>query len=88
MLEIFTALYGCEAGNLAVKTLCYGGLYISGGVTARIRSYLQNSSIFMDNFLDKGRMKNLMEKIPIMILTEEIGINGAEEFAFRQLKHL
>ena len=88
VLEIFTSLYGCEAGNLAVKTLCYGGLYIAGGVTARIRSYMQKSSIFMDNFLDKGRMRTLMEKIPILVLTEEVGINGAEEYAFRVMKHL
>ncbi len=56
---------------------------MSGGVTSRIRQFLQKSPIFIDNFLDKGRMKPLVEKIPILLLTEEIGINGAEEYAFR-----
>lgn len=80
-LELFVAAYGAEAGNLALKSLPYGGLYLAGGVGAKNSSKLQDG-IFIENFLDKGRMRSLLEKISISLITNlDVGLIGAALFA-------
>lgn len=56
MVEKFTENYGTEAGNIALKTLPYGGVYLIGGVTAGIQNYLLENSKFMEAFTNKGRL--------------------------------
>lgn len=76
-MELFMELYGTEAGNLALKLLPYGGLYIAGGVAAKNVPLMQ-SGIFIDAMTDKGRMRPLMEKIPVyLILNQSVGLLGA-----------
>jgi glucokinase len=85
-LEMFVAIYGAEAGNLALKSLPYGGLYIAGGIGAKIQAKLQDGT-FMANFLDKGRMRSLLEKIPVsLILNPKVGLIGAALLAERLLQ--
>lgn len=76
-MEIFVELYGAEAGNLALKLLPYGGLYIAGGVAAKNLPLLE-SGIFLRAMNDKGRMRPLMERVPVhVILNQKVGLIGA-----------
>jgi glucokinase len=76
-MELFVSLYGAEAGNLALKLLPFGGLYIAGGVAAKNLPLMQ-SGIFIDALTDKGRMRPLMERIPVrLILNQNVGLLGA-----------
>lgn len=78
-LDLFVQLYGAEAGNLALKTLPRGGLYIAGGVAAKIVWALQKNDQFVQNYLAKGRMRDLLDKIPIYLVTHKsIGLVGAQ----------
>lgn len=76
-MERFVSLYGAEAGNLALKLLPFGGLYIAGGVAAK-NLPLMKSGIFIEAMTDKGRMRPLMERIPVrLILNQNVGLLGA-----------
>ncbi|MCL2926362.1 MAG: glucokinase [Trichodesmium sp. MAG_R04] len=76
-LKMFVEAYGVEAGNLALKFLPYGGLYIAGGIAAKIISLMKSGS-FMEAFKNKGRMKPLLEKVPVhIILNPQVGLIGA-----------
>jgi glucokinase len=67
-LEMFVSMYAAEAGNLALKCLPYGGLYIAGGIAPRLAAIFQKN-IFMKRFLNKGRLKPLLETIPVYLVT-------------------
>jgi len=76
-MDLFIDLYGAEAGNLALKLLPYGGLYIAGGVAAK-NLELMKSGTFLKAMSDKGRMRSLMERIPVhIILNQNVGLIGA-----------
>jgi len=80
-MQIFLEAYGAEAGNLALKLLPYGGLYIAGGIAAKNLS-LMTSGAFMNAFSEKGRVSGLLEKIPIhIILNPKVGLIGAALYA-------
>ncbi|MEM8543395.1 MAG: glucokinase [Cyanobacteria bacterium P01_H01_bin.119] len=82
-MEIFTAAYGAEAGNLALKLLPYGGLYIAGGIAAKNLPLMQ-SGPFMDAFTDKGRISVLLENVPVhIVLNGDVGLIGAALCAAR-----
>lgn len=76
-MQIFITAYGAEAGNLAIKVLAYGGLYIAGGIAAKNLPLLTDGT-FTTAFNDKGRVSDLMGKIPIsVILNPQVGLIGA-----------
>jgi glucokinase len=80
-LKMFLEAYGAEAGNLALKLLPYGGLYIAGGIAAKIFPMLQQED-FLKAFKAKGRMTSLLERIPIhLILNPKVGLIGAALYA-------
>jgi glucokinase len=80
-LELFVQIYGGEAGNLALKLLATGGVYLGGGIAPKILSELQRP-LFMEAFLNKGRMKPLLEAIPVLvILNENTALRGAARAA-------
>lgn len=82
-METFVELYGAEAGNLALKLLPYGGLYIAGGIAAKNLPLLE-SGIFLRAMNDKGRMRPLVERIPVhVILNQKVGLIGAALCASR-----
>ena len=60
VVEKFTENFGTECGNLALKTLPYGGIYLIGGVTNGIKDYLIKDTKFMDAFYNKGRLREHM----------------------------
>jgi glucokinase len=67
-LDIFVSVLGAEAGNLALKVMATGGLYIGGGIPPRIISLLEKPS-FLRAFKNKGRYSELMERIPVHVIT-------------------
>ena len=87
VIEKFTEILAVEVGNMALKCLPYGGIYLTGGVTMGITEYILHSDTFLNNFHMKGRQEKKMRKVPIMIVKPEIqlGLLGAEECARRLL---
>lgn len=80
-LEMFVSIYGAEAGNLALKSMATGGVYIGGGIAPKILNKLLDGT-FMKGFLDKGRYVSFMSRIPIwVILNEKTALLGAAKFS-------
>lgn len=76
-LEMFVSLYGAEAGNLALKFMAAGGLYVGGGIAPKIIDKLCDG-MFMRSFVDKGRLSSLLETIPVrVILNQKTALYGA-----------
>ncbi|MEI7842146.1 MAG: glucokinase [Gallionellaceae bacterium] len=76
-LDLFTQIYGAFVGNIALVALPRGGIYIAGGIAAKISAQMQNGC-FMQTFLDKGRFKDLLSTLPMFIvLNPDIGLLGA-----------
>ena len=83
VMSLFCRIYGAEAGNLALKCLPLGGVYIAGGIAPKIRPALESGG-FMQGFLDKGRMTHAIEHIPVRIVDDpEAPLLGAAHFAAR-----
>jgi glucokinase len=80
-LSLFVSAYGAESGNLALKVLPTGGLYVAGGIAARLVDQLDWSE-FMRSFSDKGRMSPLMATIPVFVVRDpNVGLLGARAHA-------
>lgn len=83
VLEMFIEAYAAEAGNLALKLLCYGGLYISGGIAPKLISVIEQSR-FIEIFKQKGRMVHLLEQIPVhVVLNQQVGLLGSVLYALK-----
>jgi len=79
-LDIFACLYGAEAGNLALKIMATGGVYIGGGIAPKIIEKLRGPH-FMEGFLKKGRMQDLLEGIPVkVILNDQAALFGTAQY--------
>jgi glucokinase len=84
-LEIFVQIYAAEAGNLALKMLATGGVFIGGGIAPKILSFLQKP-LFVEAFLGKGRMKPLLEAVPVqVILNENTALRGSARAALLRM---
>jgi glucokinase len=80
-LDLWIAVYGAEASNLALKIMSTGGLFLAGGISPKILPRLQGS-VFMESFLNKGRMRPLVEAMPVHVVTnEKAGLIGAARCA-------
>ncbi|HEV2575941.1 MAG TPA: glucokinase [Acidobacteriaceae bacterium] len=80
-IELVASAYGAEAGNLALKLLALGGIYLGGGIAPKILKFLSNGG-FMHAFLDKGRMSPLLDTIPVrVILDDTCALLGAAAYA-------
>jgi glucokinase len=80
-LEIWLSVYGAEASNLALKIMATGGLFLTGGISPKVLAGL-TGPLFMEAFLAKGRMRGLMEAIPVQVVTnEKAGLLGAARCA-------
>ncbi|MDD2905268.1 MAG: glucokinase [Sulfurimonas sp.] len=80
-LELFTEIYGAEAGNLALKSLSLGGVYIGGGIAPKILSLMQQKH-FMQGFVSKGRFEEMLMQMSVKIsLNAETALLGAAHFA-------
>ena len=83
-LDLFVSLYGAEAGNMALKVMATGGVYLGGGIAPKIIARLKEP-VFMNAFTAKGRMKPLLQNIPVrVILNPKVALLGAARYALRQ----
>lgn len=82
-MQIFVEAYGAEAGNLGLKLLPYGGLYVAGGIAAKILPLMQDGR-FIHAFTHKGRVSSLLERVPVhIVLNPQVGLIGAAICAAR-----
>jgi len=80
-MSIFAAAYGAETGNIALKVLATGGMFLGGGIAPKILKTLQNGA-FTQAFLDKGRLSPLLQAIPVrVILDDTCALLGAAAYA-------
>jgi glucokinase len=83
-LDLFVSLYGSEAGNVALKLMATGGVYIGGGIAPKIIRKL-TEPLFMEAFVAKGRLKPLLQDIPIyVVMNDKTALLGAARVAARQ----
>jgi glucokinase len=82
-LQLFSTLYGAEAGNLALKCLATGGGFVGGGIAPKILPVLQDGS-FLRGFTDKGRFTDFMKSLEVSVsLNQEAALIGAAHYALR-----
>jgi len=70
-LDLFVSIYGAEAGNLALKVNATGGVFLGGGIAPRIIDKLK-SPAFMEAFTAKGRMRPLLEAVPVRVILNDM----------------
>ncbi len=81
VLDLFVTLLGSEAGNLALKIIATGGVYLGGGIAPKILNKL-GSAAFREAFIGKGRMRPVLEQIPVrVILNDKAALRGAAHCA-------
>lgn len=86
VVQTFCRLYGSEAGNLALKFLALGGVYVGGGIAQHLMPWLKQQA-FTEAFSFKGRFSDLVAAIPVHVITDpEVALKGAALFAARGLK--
>jgi glucokinase len=82
-VDRFVSIYGAEAGNLALKIMARGGVWIAGGIAPRILPRLRTPA-FLEAFFAKGRMRPLLEGMAVrVILNDKVGLIGAARHASR-----
>jgi glucokinase len=69
-LDLFVSVYAAEAGNLALKLMATGGIYLGGGIAPKMLAKL-SGPLFMHAFVGKGRMQPLLESIPVKVITND-----------------
>jgi glucokinase len=80
-LDLFVSIYGAEAGNVALKFMAVGGLYVGGGIAPKIIEKVKGPH-FMEAFLAKGRLRPVLEAIPVrVILNDKTALLGAARYA-------
>jgi glucokinase len=83
-LDLFVTLYGIEAGNLALKVMATGGVYVGGGIAPKILARLQGPA-FIEAFAAKGRMRPLLEAMPVkVVLNDRLALLGAARYAWSE----
>jgi glucokinase len=87
-MKVFAGAYGAEAGNIALKVLATGGMYLGGGIAPKILKTLKNGA-FVQAFLDKGRLSPLLQAIPVrVILDDTCALLGAASYAEAQASQI
>jgi glucokinase len=81
-LDIFISVFGAEAGNLALKVKATGGVFLAGGIAPKILPRLVRTGGFLEAFLSKGRLRRLMEVMPVKVITnDQLALLGAARCA-------
>lgn len=76
-LDLFVSVYGAEAGNMALRTMATGGVYLGGGIAPKILPRLREGP-FLEAFRNKGRMRDLLSRLPLLVVLEpRAGLLGA-----------
>lgn len=84
-IEMVVSILASEAGNLALKVLATGGLYLAGGVALHLLTVLREPR-FMQAFTRKGRFEGLMERIPVHVITTRAALLGAATYGIEKLR--
>src|SRR5579864_3670419 len=83
-LSIFVSIFGAETGNCALRYMTTGGIFIGGIIAGRIVNRMKDP-VFMQSFLDKGRMETLLRDMPVkVILNDDCGLIGAARYTLVQ----
>ncbi len=83
-METFVTVLGAEAGNLALKLMATGGIYLGGGIPPRILPLLSNG-LFISSLQRKGRFSDLLAKIPVHVIMDgEVALIGAAYHVFEE----
>jgi glucokinase len=80
-LELCVSVLGAEAGNLALKVLATGGVYVGGGIPPRILPFLGQDE-FLNAFQRKGRMGELLARMPVHVIVSTVALIGAASHGF------
>lgn len=79
-VDLFASLYGAEAGNMALRELALGGVFLAGNIARNIVP--ARRELFMEAFLRKGRFTALLKQVPVAVVTDSfVGVRGALAFA-------
>jgi glucokinase len=82
-IETVVSIMGAEAGNLALKVLATGGVYLAGGIPIHVQPVLK-SPLFLESFRRKGRFAEVMSRIPVHLMTSKVGIAGAAAYGLKR----
>jgi glucokinase len=83
-LTMFVSILGAETGNCALRYMSTGGIFIGGVIASKIVPKMKDP-VFMQSFLDKGRMEDLLRDIPIrIIVNDDCGLIGAARYTLVQ----
>jgi glucokinase len=83
-LQIFVSILGTEAGNLALKVLATGGVYLAGGIPKRFLPQLEDGR-FMRAFVSKGRFNDLLRDMPVHVVISRVALMGAAQYGLDHL---
>jgi glucokinase len=87
-LESFVAILGSETSNLMLKTLSTGGVYIAGGIPARILPLLQ-AGAFLERLKDKGRMSGVLARMPVHVVTApQVALLGTASHGLEHIREV
>ncbi|MFP4462276.1 MAG: glucokinase [Guyparkeria sp.] len=82
--RLFARILGAEAGNLALKSLPTGGVFIAGGLVGHVLGFLREQTL--EGFLDKGRFATMLGRLPLWVVADDaLGLAGARRLAEREI---
>lgn len=85
-LDLFSDIFASEASNCVLKFMALGGIYLGGGIPPKMLPKIKEQK-FLDNFLDKGRFRALLEEVPItVILDNQASLKGAAAFCRAKMR--
>ncbi len=85
-MDLFVQALGAEASNMALKTMSTGGVFLGGGIPPKILPLLRRP-LFLESFLNKGRLRSVLETMPLhVVLNDETALLGSACRAFRLLE--
>ncbi|MEI8025861.1 MAG: ROK family protein [Pseudomonadota bacterium] len=86
VMERFCYYYGAQSSNLALMSFAVGGVYLAGGVALKIKDFLTQKPWFVDGFLNKGRYREFLAPIPVLLLEDELcALRGSAKKVLYQL---
>jgi glucokinase len=83
-LSIFVSVFGAQTGNCALNFMSAGGIFIGGSIAAKIVPKMKDP-VFMESFLDKGRMEAILKDMPVkIVVNNDCGMIGAARYTLVQ----